>query len=193
MKLEKIFFSYGEKQVIKELDLELQEGQVTAISGPSGCGKTTLLRLMAGLEKPDSGIVQMPGLKETAILFQEDRLLAERDVKGQILVVLTKGDDVNKWLEAVGLSKEAHYDISQLSGGMKRRVAIARCMAYAEDKKLMLLDEPFTGVDAKRAAMIMDHIRAMGLTVVFTAHDAESLSLADRIVQMKEGRIEERI
>ena len=191
MKLESISFSYGDRPVIKDLDLELEEGQITAISGSSGCGKTTLLRLIAGLEKPDHGFVQMPELKDTAILFQEDRLLTGPDVESQIAVVLPKDGDTKKWLDAVGLSEEAHSDISQLSGGMKRRVAIARCMAYAEGRKLMLLDEPFTGVDAKRASKIMEHIRKMGLTVVFTAHDAESLSLADRIIRMKEGRIEE--
>lgn len=183
MRLENVTFSYGEKRVLDGLTLTLPGSGVTALSGPSGCGKTTLLRLLAGLETPQSGLVEAPGLSDTAILFQEDRLLPGFSAASQLRAVLPRGADVGAALSAVGLEGEADTPVKSLSGGMRRRVALARAMAYAAGKRLLLLDEPFTGVDAENAAAIMEHLRALGVPIVLSAHDAGSLALADTVIR----------
>ena len=182
MRLENVFFSYGDKRILKDFSLALPDTGVTALSGPSGCGKTTLLRLLAGLIPPESGRVQAPGLEKTAVLFQEDRLLPGFTAATQIRAVLPKGAEVKAYLEAVGLAAEADSPVEALSGGMKRRVALARALAYAGDKSLLLLDEPFTGVDADNARRVMARLRGLGIPIVLSAHDALSLSLADRVI-----------
>ncbi|MCD8107513.1 MAG: ATP-binding cassette domain-containing protein [Oscillospiraceae bacterium] len=179
LKIENITFGYGEKLVFENFSLELPDTGITAISGESGCGKTTLLRLIAGLEKPQSGVIDAP--KDIAFMFQENRLLPCLDVSGQLEAVLPKGTDVTKYLRAVELSEEAHSPIDKLSGGMKRRVSLARCLAFADvcRKSLILLDEPFTGIDTERVKRIMEFIRALEIPVIYSAHDKEALELAD--------------
>lgn len=179
LKIENISFSYGEKIVFEDFSLTLPDSGITAISGESGCGKTTLLRLIAGLEKPQSGNIEVP--KDIAFIFQENRLLPCLDVSGQLSAVLPKGTDVTKYLRAVELENEAHAPIDSLSGGMKRRVSLARCLAFAEvcHKKLILLDEPFTGIDSERVTRIMEFIRSLNIPVIYSAHDKEALEMAD--------------
>lgn len=184
MRLENVSFSYGDKVVLDGFSLSLPDGGVTALSGPSGCGKTTLLRLLAGLLTPESGSVDAPGLARTAVLFQEDRLLPAFSAAAQLKAVLPRGAEVVDYLDAVGLASEADSPVEALSGGMKRRVALARALAYAGDKSLLLLDEPFTGVDAGNARRIMARLRALNIPILLSAHDAESLSLADRVIHL---------
>lgn len=184
MRLENVSFSYGDKVILDGFSLSLPDGGVTALSGPSGCGKTTLLRLLAGLLTPESGSIDAPGLARTAILFQEDRLLPAFSAAAQLKAVLPRGAEVVDYLDAVGLASEADSPVEALSGGMKRRVALARALAYAGDKSLLLLDEPFTGVDAGNARRIMARLRALDIPVLLSAHDAESLSLADRVIHL---------
>lgn len=184
MRLENASFSYGDKVILDGFSLSLPDGGVTALSGPSGCGKTTLLRLLAGLLTPESGIVDAPGLARTAVLFQEDRLLPAFSAAAQLKAVLPRGAEVVDYLDAVGLASEADSPVEALSGGMKRRVALARALAYAGDKSLLLLDEPFTGVDAGNARRIMVRLRALNIPILLSAHDAESLSLADRVIHL---------
>ena len=184
MRLENVSFSYGDKVILDGFSLSLPDEGVTALSGPSGCGKTTLLRLLAGLLTPESGSVDAPGLARTAILFQEDRLLPAFSAAAQLKAVLPRGAEVVDYLDAVGLASEADSPVEALSGGMKRRVALARALAYAGDKSLLLLDEPFTGVDAGNARRIMARLRALNIPVLLSAHDAESLSLADRVIHL---------
>lgn len=181
MKLTDVSFSYGGKAILDHFSLELPDTGVTALAGPSGCGKTTLLRLLGRLEQPQTGRIEVP---QAAFLFQEDRLLPGLDAAGQLRVVLPKGADVRPWLDAVGLGEEGASPISALSGGMQRRLALARCMAYGRDKRLLLLDEPFTGVDPQRTVALMDALRQMGCAIVYSAHDAESLALADRVIRL---------
>ena len=88
------------------------------------------------------------------------------------------------WLEAVGLADASMLLPEELSGGMRRRVALARCLAYGQRKKLLLLDEPFTGIDPERCRSIMAFIRKMDLPVLCSAHDAETLALADRVIYL---------
>ncbi|MCD7785945.1 MAG: ATP-binding cassette domain-containing protein [Oscillospiraceae bacterium] len=185
LKIENLSFSYGEKTVFENFSLTLPDSGITAISGESGCGKTTLLRLIAGLEKPQSGVIEVP--RGIAFMFQENRLLPCLDVSGQLAAVLPKGTDVTKYLGAVELKNEAHSPTSKLSGGMKRRVSLARCLAFAEvcHKKLILLDEPFTGIDSERVTRIMGFIKSLGIPVIYSAHDKEALELADKKIAVR--------
>ena len=186
MRIENISFSYGDKPVFTGYSLTLPDSGITAISGESGCGKTTLLRIIAGLEKPQSGTLEVPAPTDIAVMFQENRLLPCLDVTGQLAAVLPKNTDVTKYLEAVELEAEAHSPIDKLSGGMKRRVSLARCLAFAEvfNKKLILLDEPFTGIDPERVHRIMDFIRNLRIPVVYSAHDREALEMADYTIKV---------
>ena len=140
---------FAEKTVLDGFSLAVPEQGITALSGPSGCGKTTLLRVVAGLQKPQAGTASLPG--PVSLLFQEDRLLPWRTVGQHITDVLPKArrGEVGRWLELVELAGEQARYPAQLSGGMGRRLALARCLACGG--ALLLLDEPFAGVDAQRA------------------------------------------
>lgn len=182
MKLSHISFAYGDKKVLEDFSLELPSQGISMITGPSGCGKTTLLRLLAGLEKPDSGKIEGIKPEHTAILFQENRLLPDLTAERQISAVLPKGESSEKWLRGVGLYEERSWPADKLSGGMKRRLALARCLSYGRNAKLLLLDEPFTGVDERGCQSIMTFIRCMNLPVLCVSHDRKLFSLADRVL-----------
>ena len=184
MKLTDLTFSYGGKRVFQALTLALPDEGITALTGPSGCGKTTLLRLIARLETPQGGSIDAPSPEQIALLFQEDRLIPRLAARRQIALVRPKGKDADAWLEAVGLADEANAAPESLSGGMRRRLSLARCLAYGQDKRLLLLDEPFTGVDAERIRSLAELIRSMEIPTIFTAHDAESLGMADTIISL---------
>ena len=98
--------------------------------------------------------------------------------------MLRRGAPTAKYLEAVGLSAEADTPVRSLSGGMRRRVALARAMAFAEGKKLLILDEPFTGVDPETAKKIMSTLRALSIPILYSAHNSETLSLSDTLIPL---------
>lgn len=173
---------FGEKTVLDRFSIALPGEGITALSGPSGCGKTTLLRVLGGLEKPETGTVE--GAKETAFLFQEDRLLPWRTVEQHILDVLPKArhGEASRWLALAELTGEEGAYPASLSGGMGRRLALARTLALGGD--LYLLDEPFTGVDTLRAGRMMEDIRTLGKPVVLASHEAEILARCDRVIYL---------
>lgn len=184
IELSHLFFSYGDRTVLSDFSLTLPDRGIIALQGPSGCGKTTLLRLLAGLERPQSGTISgvVPGTG--AILFQENRLLPWRTVGQHITDVLPRErqDETARWLELVELEGEVNTLPAALSGGMGRRLALARCLALGGS--LYLLDEPFAGVDPERARRILGRIRALGTPVVLTSHQAPVLELADRVIAL---------
>lgn len=145
IKLEKVSFSYGELQVLRDFNLTVNDGECIQLYGVSGSGKTTVSRLISGLETSNSGNVIAP--KKISVVFQEDRLLDNLDVLKNVRLAIPK----DKYEYANGLLKE--FDlysvrkkrVSQLSGGMKRRVALVRAIAYGGDA--LVLDEPFNGLD----------------------------------------------
>ena len=176
--------SFGEKKVLDRFSLSLPDAGITALRGPSGCGKTTLLRVLAGLERPQSGTVSGISPREIAILFQENRLLPWRSVGQHLTDVLPKDrwKDVSRLLELVELGGEASVYPPALSGGMGRRLALARCLSLPA--RLYLLDEPFAGVDRERAGRIMDRMRALGLPILLSSHEEDILSMADRVIPL---------
>ena len=181
---EHLSLSFGEKAVLEDFSLSIPDRGIIALQGPSGCGKTTLLRILAGLEHPQAGTLRDISPQQTALLFQDDRLLPWRTVFQQLTDVLPRSrwDEAPKLLELVELSGEEHTYPAQLSGGMGRRLALARCLAL--EAKLYLLDEPFAGVDLPRALRILERLKAWEAPILLVSHEPDLLSSADLVLSL---------
>lgn len=157
-------------------------GQTTCLTGPSGCGKTTLLRLASGLLPPDRGVVEGNRVR-LSFVFQEDRLLPWFSALENITCIGVSESEAAKWLAALGLKDEIASPVGSQSGGMQRRIALARALAFEADA--FFLDEPFRGLDAetaRKAALAMKPALE-GKTVIFiTHHPLEAFGIADRFV-----------
>ncbi len=184
IELDGVSLAFGEKQVLDRFSLRIPGEGITVLRGPSGCGKTTLLRLLAGLETPREGQISGISPRETALLFQEDRLLPWRTVEQHITDVLPRSrrGEAGRWLELVELSGEKGTLPAALSGGMGRRLALARCLALGG--ALLLLDEPFSGVDPARAERIMGRLRALGTPILLVSHGERAPTLAHRTIEL---------
>ena len=178
LELDRVSFSYGEKRVFSSLTLRLPDAGQVAVLGPSGCGKTTLLRLMAGLESPDSGFIRRPA--RVAVCFQEDRLLPWYSVCDNVALALPRAARQDRaraarlaqaWLSRVGLEGEGDAYPDALSGGMKRRAALARALAC--DAPVLLLDEPFRALDEQTHEDMLRLVRSLsqGRLLVLVTHD----------------------
>lgn len=176
--------SFGDRSVLDRFSLRIPDSGVTVLSGPSGCGKTTLLRVLAGLEQPRSGGVEGLSPRETAFLFQDDRLLPWRTVEQHLTDVLSKEDRgrASGLLALVELEGEENARPAALSGGMGRRLALARCLALPA--RLYLLDEPFAGVDPARTARMLERLRALDVPVVLASHQSQVLSACERMIAL---------
>ena len=180
---ESLTLSFRQKAVLDRFTLHIPDTGVTALRGPSGCGKTTLLRVLAGLERPHGGAVSLSS-RETAILFQDDRLLPWRTVEQHLTNVLPKEEwgrasDLLALVELVGEEKTRP---AALSGGMGRRLALARCLALPA--RLYLLDEPFAGVDLPRALRILERLKALPAPVLLVSHEPAILAAANRVIDL---------
>lgn len=201
--------AFNSRVVIPDLSLTLCQGEFVTLLGPSGCGKTTLLRLIAGLENPDQGILKLNGTDITSLpaeqrsvgtVFQNYALFPHMSVADNVGFSLRMQrrpaaeirHRVTEMLTMVQLDDFAGYLPSQLSGGQQQRVAIAR--AIISHPALLLLDEPLSALDFPLRKQMQDQLKMLqkhlGITCILVTHDRqEALALSDRIVLMKEGRL----
>lgn len=182
---EHLSLSFGEKAVLEDFSLKIPDRGIIALQGPSGCGKTTLLRILSGLQAPAAGMLPDLAPVQTALLFQDDRLLPWRTVSQQLTDVLPRSrwGEVPKLLELVELSGEENAYPAQLSGGMGRRLALGRCLAL--EAALYLLDEPFAGVDLPRALRILERLRTWNAPILLVSHEPEILAGADLVLKLE--------
>ncbi|HSK53168.1 MAG TPA: ABC transporter ATP-binding protein [Clostridia bacterium] len=202
---------YGSIRAVDGLDLEVQPGEMMTVLGPSGCGKTTVLRLIAGLETPDGGTIEIggrrvagggasvpPERRRVGMVFQDFALFPHLSVRDNIAYGLRRDPDrevrVRELLDLIDLSDAAALMPYQLSGGMQQRVALARALAPRPD--VVLLDEPFSNLDAALRTQlrgdVREILRAAGTAAIFVTHDQdEALTLGDRMAVMVRGRVEQ--
>jgi iron(III) transport system ATP-binding protein len=211
VRIENVNLSYGTNHVLKDVNLEVRPGEFFAFLGPSGCGKTTLLRLIAGFNRAETGRVLIggedisrlpPWQRDVGMVFQsyalwphltvrrnvafglEERRLPRRDVERRVAAAL----------DLVGMGLLADRRPSQLSGGQQQRVALARTIAV--EPKVLLLDEPLSNLDAKLRTQVRRELRdlqrRLGITAIFVTHDQEEANtMCDRIAVMNEGVVQQ--
>ncbi|SFX02253.1 ABC transporter ATP-binding protein [Marinospirillum alkaliphilum] len=215
VEVDKLCFSRGDNPIFSGVNLRLQKGKITAVMGPSGTGKTTLLRLLGGQLKPDQGQIKVFGQEvprlgrrqlfalrsRMGMLFQSGALFTDMTVFENVAFPLRVHTSLSEQmirdlvlikLEAVGLRGARHLMPSELSGGMTRRVALARAIAL--DPELLMYDEPFVGQDPISMGVLVQLIKrlnqALGLTSVIVSHDiAETLSIADYAYILAGGKV----
>lgn len=182
MRINNLSFSYGQKKIFSNFSAGV-DSDIVCLMGPSGCGKTTLLHIMAGLLESNGGTISdFP--QRRSLMFQEDRLLPWLDARGNVALVLDQKDDGDisgKLLEQLGI--DPAMSIGKMSGGMKRRVALARALAFRSDA--LLLDEPFKGLDEDMMKKCAALIRSTGKPAVVSTHsEAEAQALGARILRI---------
>jgi len=211
LQLHNVSHFFGEHQVLNDVNLEVQHGSITALLGPSGGGKTTLLRIVAGFERPTNGAVSIngnvvadantwipPHERAVAIVPQEGALFPHLSVGENVAFGLKRRRSlatrtrVTEMLELVGLPQAGSMRPSELSGGMQQRVALAR--ALATNPAVVLLDEPFSALDAGLRETLREQVvtilRTAGATAIWVTHDQdEALSTADTVAVLMSGRI----
>ena len=211
LEVENLTKTFGTTTVVKSVSFAFDKGEFISLLGPSGCGKTTILRMIAGFERPSSGTIRIdgqditqlkPNQRRLGMVFQAYALFPNLTVGDNIGFGLkiagapaeerrARVDEMLKLIGLPGFEKRFPYE---LSGGQQQRVALAR--AIAPKPRLLLLDEPLSALDAKIRVSLREEIRAiqldLGITTVFVTHDQEeALSISDRIVVMNAGSIEQ--
>ncbi len=177
IKLQSISKSFGGVSVLENISAEIPDSGIFAICGASGSGKTTLMRIILGLEQPDSGNIYGLEGKKAAVVFQNDRLLPWFSALDNVAAVCSK-ERAKELLEKVELSDSLDKKPAELSGGMCRRVALARALAF--DADILLLDEPFKGLDAELRGRTVKLVEDFAKTkpVILITHDPWEASLA---------------
>lgn len=202
--------SYGANEVLKGIDLRIEEQDYLVILGASGSGKSTLLNILSGLEKPDQGDVLYDGgniaslsesqltkfrKEKVAFIFQQYYLLQELTVEQNVKMGahLAKNQNYLPIIEAMGLKEKLHQYPSELSGGEQQRVAIAR--ALAKKPKVLFLDEPTGALDEATGRQILSYIAQMkkelGFTLVMVTHNEHIAQLANTVVRVNSGQIQD--
>jgi iron(III) transport system ATP-binding protein len=214
-------FPDRERSIVNNVSFSLQQGELLGLLGPSGCGKTTLLRIIAGFDRPSAGTVELAGKivdshncwippeqRNTGMVFQDYALFPHLSIGENIAFGLKvnknngwgrlKGEKIKKRvtevLELVGLSGLEKRYPHQLSGGQQQRIALAR--ALAPQPTLILLDEPLSNLDAQVRIRLREEVRcilkAAGTSAIFVTHDREeALAISDRISVMRQGKLEQ--
>jgi phospholipid/cholesterol/gamma-HCH transport system ATP-binding protein len=213
--IQNLTFSRGNRKIFNHISLDIPRGKITAIMGPSGTGKTTLLKIIGGQLKPETGSVQVKGKnvhqlkrtelyrlrKDMGMLFQSGALLTDMTVYENVAFPLREHTKLNESmirslvlmkLETVGLRGARDLMPSELSGGMARRVALARAIAL--DPMMIMYDEPFTGQDPISMATLVQLIKslntALTLTSIIVSHDVkETAAIADYIYVISNGKV----
>jgi multiple sugar transport system ATP-binding protein len=203
--------SFGEVHVLKDINLEVEEGEFVVFVGPSGCGKSTLLRVIAGLEDATSGEIRIgdnvvnltpPSKRGIAMVFQSYALYPHLNVRGNMTLALKQEgqpktviqERVAKASSMLNLEPYLERYPSELSGGQRQRVAIGR--AIVREPKLFLFDEPLSNLDAalrmNTRIEIANLHRQLGASMIYVTHDqTEAMTLADKIVVLRDGRVEQ--
>ncbi|MCF8367223.1 MAG: ABC transporter ATP-binding protein [Bacteroidales bacterium] len=210
--------TYNETQVpvkaVNGIDLQIEQGEFTAIVGPSGCGKTTLMNMIGGLDQPTEGTISIDGnllnqFKSTGLIdfrlhnigfvFQAYNLLPVLTVKENVeFIMQLQGKSrkecekrVDEMLESIGLKDKKHQRPNQLSGGQQQRVAVAR--ALASKPKFILADEPTANLDSKSTSDLLDLMERLNLeenmTFIFSTHDERVMKKARRLITLEDGKI----
>ncbi len=215
IELKDVVFRRGERLIFDKLNLQVKTGSITAIMGPSGTGKTTLLNLITGQLKPESGSIRVLGERvdsmshrqlirlrqQMSMLFQSGALFTDMNVFDNVAFPLRENTNLSEGLirtivlmklEAVGLRGAMDLMPDELSGGMRRRVALARAIAL--DPQLLFYDEPFAGQDPISMGMLVHLIKTLnkvlGLTSVIVSHDiAETASIADHLCILSAAKV----
>jgi iron(III) transport system ATP-binding protein len=206
-----LFRRFGGKPVVDDVSLSVAPGQVNCLLGPSGCGKSTTLRMVAGVERPDAGVIRIDGkamfgpgtdvppeARSVGLMFQDFALFPHLSVEGNVafglraMAAADRAARVGALLERVNLSGYAAKFPHELSGGEQQRVALAR--ALAPRPRVMLMDEPFSGLDNRLRDGIrdatLDLLKASGTAVLLVTHEPdEAMRMADEIALMRGGRI----
>jgi phospholipid/cholesterol/gamma-HCH transport system ATP-binding protein len=213
--IENVDFSHGERRIFDKISLRIPRGKIVGIMGPSGTGKTTLLRLIGGQIKPERGNIQVDGQripelsraelfkvrKSMGMLFQSGALFTDLSVFDNVAFPLKIHTDLPEEmirdlvlikLQSVGLRGASKLFPNELSGGMNRRVALARAIAL--DPKLIMYDEPFAGLDPIAMGVVVQLIktlnRVFGMTSIIVSHDIrETASIADLIYVISDGKV----
>ena len=215
IKAKNIFKSFDTLQVLKGVDLQVDKGEIVSIVGPSGAGKTTLLQILGTLDKADKGDIEVNGVNVSKLndnelaafrnqhigfIFQFHQLLPEFTALENVMIpALIAGKETNnvrlralELLDYLGLTDRIEHKPSEMSGGEKQRVAVAR--ALINNPALILADEPSGSLDSKNKEelhkLLFDLRNKFGLTVVIVTHDKELAGISDRVVAMRDGNVE---
>lgn len=209
LKIENISKIFEKERGVKNISFQLEKGELVSFLGPSGCGKTTLLNIIGGFVKNDSGSIYLedkditeypPEKREIVTVFQNYALFPHMNVVENVKYGLkyrgyNKEEQIKlakEYLKIVGLEGYEKNSVGELSGGQQQRVALARALVL--QPKILLLDEPFSNLDAKLKIAMREEIKELqkrlGISMIFVTHDQEeALSISDRIVVMSNGEI----
>ena len=211
LRIENLVKAFGGNTVVKGANLTFNRGEFISLLGPSGCGKTTILRMIAGFERPTSGTILVegrditplqPNQRKVGMVFQAYALFPNMNVADNVAIGLKiagmpaeqRRVRVEEMLKLIGLAGFGARFPFEMSGGQQQRVALAR--ALAPKPRMLLLDEPLSALDAKIRVSLRQEIRSiqrdLGITTIFVTHDQEeALSISDRIVVMSAGNVEQ--